>query len=483
MVGLAAAFNARDRTGIGNTAWRRAAWWWSAFLQLRLPDDTGLRFPPQHEFWSLYAYLDPELSDLVYPIAAPGDPEGANLANVFAQFVFGNGIDPTSPYYLGPEDDRLSNIPLWVNGHAPATPGDFWALGKQQRGALDPISGLQYVPALEAAQSFFRVSTGPYSMHGKSYGGFFPTPEVSDDGEWCVDGGSNVIARNLVYFFSGQSKGLDTSKYHGTISTNSQGFPVVTYAGSCPEGTTPFNAKYLVGLGVFPFAFYCVVWTGTAYAVDVFPRADWVMGPFTGAPVLAHDAGEQLAHGIWFFTADFRGTAEERSGDRWHIEDLSIDWERFLNRQYLLAPQLGIRSGAGIVALYPQANLVGYAAAGTQLNWQREGGPNHPFRKGYVLGSAYAAAAGMSGTIAVQILADGQPFMTLTLRPDETGSAEALVVAPRDIDPGSISVRLASDALLGTSGTLRLEVTELFPYKPQFWDGCLMARLAAGMDV
>jgi hypothetical protein len=166
---LANAFNDRLKSGIGDGAWRVAMFWFNLWRQVRNPDESGFVFPPQGEWWEIYGLLDPENNPGQWPIAGPGEPEGANIGNPAMQFVYGN------PALVG-EADRLTDIQLTINGQPPATLTDFWTLGKLQRGVIDPDNNLQNVPAFAVAQSHFQIVTPTYSPHGKAYGGYFPTP-------------------------------------------------------------------------------------------------------------------------------------------------------------------------------------------------------------------------------------------------------------------------------------------------------------------
>ena len=175
---LSRAFNDRIRAGL-DCDWRIAWLHFNLWRQVRSPDASGIVFPTQAEFFDAYQSLEPEVHQgATWPVSGPGEPEGMNLANPMAQFVF--GIDPA----LDREDVRLNlGIPFLVT--PTPTLEDFWELGKAQRGAYEPSTGAQNTPALDRAQDFFRVVQPYWSPHGKSYGGYLPTPELVSGTEEC----------------------------------------------------------------------------------------------------------------------------------------------------------------------------------------------------------------------------------------------------------------------------------------------------------
>lgn len=471
MAQLARAFNDRTRSGIGDIAWRVAYLWFTAFRQMRLPSSDGLKWAPQGEFWDLFAYLDPS-SGYTWPVTGPGDPEGANPANVLCQHIFGNLAD------LPSEADRLSEVPLTVDGSYPQTTKQFWTLGKLQRGAIDPLTGDQYVPALAAAQSFFRVVTPPFSPHGKSFGGYFPTPEVAPAGEWCLDSGGDVVGRNLLIKFTALSPNVVTSDKHGTLSSDPNGNPVVTYAGSCPANSVDTAAGHVWAMARFPLATYVAINDGTGgYWVDRYDVREWIEGPYTGAPILAHADAQHLSRAIWAYVADFRGTAEQRAGDSFAIESIAFDFETFLNRQYVLAPQIACASGDGLLAKYPTARATGQQLAGYRLPFGGGAAAHHDFASGYVLTHFFGEADGLDRKATLDLVADGQTVASIRLDPDGTGHAEALTHLDRDVAPDRIEVVARDGLKLGSGGIATAEVTELLPYRPDFWDAYLLLRL------
>lgn len=475
MSGLARSVNSRTLSGLGNMHWRLAYFWDKLVTQMRNPSADGFRWAPQSEWWDIYAYLQPE-SGAEWPITGPGEPEGTNLANVLCQFVFG------SPALYG-EAERLSAVPMRLpDGRKPETPWEIHLLSKLQRGLIDPRDGSQFVPALEAAESFLRVVTPPYSSHGKSYGGYAPTPEEGSPA-LCRDLSGDPISRNLRLKFTALAPDVATSELHGDISTDERGNPVVTYAGTCPFESQDTGPGHVLGIARLPLAYYLainVTPTGSpdlVVAVDRLPTAQWIEGPYTGYPMLQHQDGQQLSRLVWWWAAEFRGSIQQRQNDDFDIRKIGFDFEMFLTRQYPLAPNLGRRVGNGLEALYPRASVAANRGAGTLLEFERERTAAHPYRTGWVMTSVAVEASGLLSDVAVELLADGEVVSTLSLHPDASHAASDLRTFTTDLTPREITARLASGLKLSEGGALALETTELYPYKPQFWDAYLVLRL------
>ena len=127
LASLAAAFNTRLMSGVGDMVWRVAYYLHSGlFRQLRNSDGAST-FPPDAEFWNIYQHINP--NDAQYPLTGPGDPEGANLSNQINAFVYG-----ADALGLDSEITRLSQVPTSFSDGLPMTPSRFWALGQAQRG-------------------------------------------------------------------------------------------------------------------------------------------------------------------------------------------------------------------------------------------------------------------------------------------------------------------------------------------------------------
>ena len=87
---LADAFNNRILSGLGDCAWRIFYYAYSTFRGLRNPN--GDQYPAQDEWFKFYANIEPKMSygKFSWPETPAGYPEGANTANPFMAWIFGN---------------------------------------------------------------------------------------------------------------------------------------------------------------------------------------------------------------------------------------------------------------------------------------------------------------------------------------------------------------------------------------------------------
>jgi hypothetical protein len=470
---LARAFNDRLR-GFSFASWRIAWFWFNLFRQVRNPDTSGYVFPPQAEFDFIYKHLDPENAQgTTWPEAGPGEPEGANLASPMNQFVY--GVDPI----LDAEDVRLNfGIPFLLT--ATPTLEQVWELGKAQRGVYDPISGGQSTPAWDAANALFQVQQPFWSPHGKALGGWLPTPvELLPDCGATETTGLGIPSYEIK--FTGLGPNVSTAGLHGTITTDPDGNPIVTYAGSCACGTDNVADGHVVGYSSTPFGWIIAVLTDAAsctYALDRFPIADWVEGPYTGEGVLAHTTGNQLQRALWAFGVDFRGTPAQRTPDTFKIKKIGFDNQEFFARQHALAPNVGTIDGDSLLAIYPRATWTGNVPQGTFGTFADNTTESH-YRAGFVLAGVFAAATNLSQRVQVAVLNDTQQIAMLDLVPDATGTAQAMAWLKVAVRPEPLRLQLASDLVFAGAGTLYCETTEQIEYKPQFQDAALLVRFGA----
>ncbi|HYE31376.1 MAG TPA: hypothetical protein VEH27_08115 [Methylomirabilota bacterium] len=480
---LARAINDRLRSGIGDGAYRIAMWWFNLFRQVRLPDESGFVFPAQGEFWEIYQGLDPE-RDIAWPVTPAGGVEGANLANPIMQFVF--GIGDTFPEYLRLAEDgggpalRLGSV---ADSRQPQTWGDFWELGKLQRGVIDPETGLQNVPALAAAQSATQFAFPSYSPHGKSYGGYFPTPV-----ELLSSCGSaeNTNIPSYQIKFTALRADVSVGGYHGTISYNDDGLPSITYAGSCPEGAEFSDTGHVLGIFGFSSMFYVVVsqGPGLGYWIDAYEAADWVEGPYTGEGHLQRADGGHLPRMVAYYAAEFRGSPGQRvdtATSEFEIENVGFDFQEFMTRQYLLAPAIGRYEAEQLQAIYPVAAWRGPAEIpqGTDLEFVNTGtGPIYFARPGFVLAGVYVRVDGLFGSVTVELRTPaGELKRTLKLTAADNGVAETAEYFKEPWD--GMMVRIPNGLRFSGPGQINVEFAELLEYKPQVWDAYMLLRLFA----
>lgn len=481
LISLARAINDRQRSGIGDGHERLGWWWFNLFRQVRNPADGGFVFPAQGEFFDIYQHVEPK-HGVQWPLTGPGDPQGANLANVMNQFVF--GLAP----YLGSEEDRLAwtvegGLPMWLEDRAPQTLGEWWELAKYQRGAVDPESFVQSVPALETAQRHFEIVTPTYSPHGKTYGGYFPTPiELDPNCGTTEETGLGIASYQI--FFTALSADVDTAGFHGTVGSNADGLPTITYAGTCPLDTEDTGAGHIIGSARLPFAIYVAVNDGAGgFHVDRFDRTEWIEGPYTGLGFLSREDGGQLHHALWQFANDFRGTPSERSDPDFRIQDVAFDFQAFFTRQYHLAPAKAVLSGGELAALYPTARIEagpgGVAAAGFLVF--TDDSTAHQYALDFVLSGCYLRAEHLlpGEPITLQFRDGDELLSQVTVEPASDGTLEDLVFFEDGPRP-NLRIFLASGAqFTSPAGFIEAQANEILEYKPNWWDAYLLLRMSA----
>lgn len=168
---LAAAFNSRILSGLGDCAWRIFYYAYSTFRGVRNPQDTN--FPAQDEWFTFYANIEPKMSygRISWPEGSAGDPEGANVANPFLAWIFGNAGRVTAPN--GEKDKTYKEIhgywsePIRLGGlevNPPELPEDdsghaslntVWRDSENQRGCVAYLKNYKYTssPAQQQAES------------------------------------------------------------------------------------------------------------------------------------------------------------------------------------------------------------------------------------------------------------------------------------------------------------------------------------------
>ena len=87
---LAKAFNSRILSGLGDCAWRIFYYAFSTFRGIRNPNMGA--YPQEDEWFKFYGNIEPKMSHgkFSWPETPAGYPEGINVANPFAAWVFGN---------------------------------------------------------------------------------------------------------------------------------------------------------------------------------------------------------------------------------------------------------------------------------------------------------------------------------------------------------------------------------------------------------
>ena len=461
---LSRAFNSRLRSGLGDGTFRIFYYILSLFTQVRNPDSSGFLWPSKSEFLEFYAHLDP--ADAQWPASGPGDPEGANLTNPINAFVFGNDAMGLYDEETRLTDPLFGGIPLYIDGHAPATAAEVWQVAKMQRGAYDPANGALGSPAFDAARSFSAIRYSNYSPHGRSYGDWMPSPEILPDA--CEDPNPADEMPAPVNW---------EIKFTPTTAGSAKGLTTIIYDGTCQPADIEQYPTHIAGVVYTPWAYYVFLNAGT---LQVLPTADYIEGPYTGAPRLRKTDGQQLFRVLNWFIREFRGSTEQRAQPRYHLQD-AFDFQAFLATQYFLAPARGTATAdlTALTAHYPLFRFHSPQPQGTRAS--TPGGSSYQYASGFALTHAWVSGALLNGPVTIEILNGSTVIDIIDIVPEADGTVDLVTPLPVTTAP-LVSVRLQTDLRMQSSdGSLEIELTELLDYKPETQDAYLLLRCAAAI--
>jgi hypothetical protein len=463
---LAKAFNDRLLSGVADGAWR-IVWYMLALVrQPRNPKAVALgayEWPPVDEWLKFYGLIDPlRMPGVSWPAAPPGEEEGINLSWPLGAFVFG-----TAATDLDAENTRLDVVPLLVGGAAPVSPGDYWALGQAQRGAIDLAADIQSSPVMTASQEHYKIGYHGIVPYLKSYGGFFPTRlSLGDCGDETPDFPATPMWQ---VFFTQVGSDPQVRKYYSGFCPNA-GSPGVT----SPPATPIWGILY----GRFNYKIYR--WDGT---VEELATNEWIEGPYTGGGYLQRESNEQMEQSMNNLLVSYRGSLEQRSVD-FKIKNVGFDYEAFMNRPYALAPARAVWDGESLLTEYPRYEFVG-AGAHAAGAYVPHGGGHHQIGVGYVFAGFYAQASGLSGPVTVEVLAvDGggsKRVGEFELSPDTPEVLHYFAAAPLGLGGGvpQVRFRLVTAVEIDAEGWLMIDIAELQDYRPWVNDAYLMLRMGS----
>lgn len=441
---LAAAYNDRLRSGLGDPGWRIVFYFMGLFVAMRngteASDLNPLGSQPAlSEFFEFYQNVLPQNAE--WPATFPGLEEGANVSNPIMAFCFGS-----ENFDIFSEDGRLGDVFV---PNPSLTPEELWVYGKQQRGAYDPNTFGIGSPAFTASTIFYniRYPTGyPYSRFGNSYGGYQPLPKINFDGSGLPVECADDSGYSFNYVFTALKEGLSD------LTFNSCDYSVY-YGGN----------------------YYFVIPKAGGDATLLFKK-DYTEGPYTGSGYLTKASGDHINRlMINQFIKDFRGSIAQRLPDDYDLEN-AFDFQKFFTTQYFLSPNIGAEDESGsVIAAYPVATFSSSASAGALATFA-DASSSHSFANGFVMGSCLVYAEGLSAAATIEILNGSEVIKTVTATPREDGTFGKIIVFENAPAP-ALSVRLASALTLGSGGFLKVEATEQAAAKPEIYDAYLLLRL------
>jgi hypothetical protein len=254
----------------------------------------------------------------------------------------------------------------------------------------------------------------------------------------------------------------------------------VSYPGTCPEN--PGDVAWVARGSLATY-----VYLNDGSPPDVFLHSEWIEGPYTGGAWVMKQSGEHIPRFLNAFTDDFRGTEEQRAEQETWLQ-YAFDTEKFLTRQYFLAPNFGSGDANGVGATYPtfrdEAAPAGNKnrAAGTIIKTHPFGQDVHQYNENFVMASAFVKAQSLRSSATIEFVdgafAGSQRILkTVTIEP---GNFSKIIIFEDAPSPSPLIVRWKTSAQFqDAGGFVHVEATELLRYKPELHDLYLCLRLGS----
>lgn len=465
---------------------------------MRNPDDT--LWPASDEWWKLYALVNNKscggvASAWYWPVAAPGTAQGGNIANPLMTFVFGRDYNGNGD--IEPEVNRITNgngppstipkIEVAILSDNPNTDAaETWAKAKLQRGWIETTPPYRATAnAYEAAHSAYDWRYTSWAPYLKSYACFHPVPR--DEGS-CPE-------YNLIF----------PPKWTAKFTPLIPGYPPLEF------GTCPGVSGHIQYLDKKSDRYVLYFQDKPAMTL---PYNIYLEGPYDGGGSLNKAHSELLTQALNKFIVDMRGNTIERADTcNYNVEGKAFDFQRFLSSQYALAPAAGgvydENTGEVKAGDYPTFRL-DYSnnennaqeqtiASGTVFTMMTAGTEveiadnKHFINNPFVLSAVYVVSSNVISDCYIELLDSvGQPIRILAPnRPceNETEFADSIkVIASRNtttyhvtflspaVNPGSVRVRLNSEAKLAKDGYIQVELLEQIAYIPDIQDAYAVLR-------
>lgn len=278
LANLAAAWNDRLRSGLGDGTWRIYFLMLSLYRQIRTPDYENNAFPPADEFFAVYQHIQPWQA--AWPTGPSGDTEGVNRNGAVGAWTHGN-----EGLALWDEAQRVG----FVNpGTVGMDPVNGWDLAKEQRGGFDPATGAIGARKMNAiAHAHLRIGFQGNSPHGNSFGSWV---KASDDNSVVVSKFQSEMLSRMLNAFAREFRGSDAQRsdpaYHLGQAADLQRFLTSQYHLAPAKGTErpPLDEPEPVVDVVYP------AWRGDAPkgpGAEVGPRRNWAQAfALTGFKVI-----------------------------------------------------------------------------------------------------------------------------------------------------------------------------------------------------
>lgn len=277
---LAKAFNSRILSGFGDCAWRIFYYAFSTLRGIRNPNEGN--YPQEDEWFKFYGNIEPKMSSGKFslPETGVGDPEGINVANPFAAWVFGNGRRVRKP--SGEQDDTYS----------------------QSHGYWDELARLRGLDMLQPGQ--------------------MPT-EISGDPNLAVVWADSERQRGCAVFFQDQ-------KYATFVpgQASKTGLKELQLLSLGIVAAARKHVRFVMESPILG-----------RYAPSYVPDANGKGGIFRKKNAVLDQIGQAMLYYISYFrgTEDVRARHNLTGND---TTTYGFDFETFFSKQFLLAPSLGL---------------------------------------------------------------------------------------------------------------------------------------------
>lgn len=506
---LALAFNQRILSGAGDAAWRIIWNAHSLMRQVRNPAGATLlpgtqQWPASDEWWKMYSLVNNSTTcgsgtteePWYWPIAGPGEEEGANVANPMMAFVYGidRGKDTrandaeVNRITDGPSTDEAHYTPINVGtliGNESSDALETWLKAKGQRGWIEEEGPYRATaPAIEAAHSVYGWRYPSEAPYLKTYSTFAPV--AKDEGR-CPE-------------FSG----VYPFKWTAIFTPLLPGYPKLEFP-TCPgvagnlQSISKLDDRYVL------------------YFLDrpsmMLPYNIYIEGPYQGGGVLGKQHSELITQSLNKFVVDMRGSLAERKDCSYDSANKSFNFQRFLATQYAIAPAAGGVYNVVTNAVdaspydYPKFELlfgegtgldsdnVHHKDAGTfftlAYTTRRPGDSEdtHFVLAPFVFSAFLLHVANVTQATKVEFInGSGQVIYTQDIPVTTTGFYKTVFLPTAD-NPESVRVRLGAPTIIASTpahgvGEISVELLIQVPYLPDIQDAYAVLRcgLTRGND-
>lgn len=308
---LAQAFNDRINGGAGDVAWR--IWWYAHSLvrNIRMPADENV-FPQTDEWWKLFGLVNPP--NYAWPRdGGAGEPEGANLSNPYAMFVFGRDRSNVKSEATRMKMDNLSDpATCTYAGNSLVDLLKIWNKAKDQRGIVD-FDGYHEISSNAVYAKIRQLGELEYAQLSpflKSYCSYRPTPLM----------------------ISPCSANQYAPKYNLRFEPLIENLPSLEFP-ACPGESG--NVQY-IHRGASAY---------TLFIQDsepvVLPYNEYLETGTQGGGTFYKVRGEQFDQMLNNLIGDARGTEAKVKLNQYDITQTGFNFEKFFKCQFRLFPAIG----------------------------------------------------------------------------------------------------------------------------------------------